>query len=71
MGRFCKVTATEEVVEGEVLDDFTVVFGDGKRRRNGTVEGSEDVRRQRVRAQEKHVDVLGRLLVDGKAKWLE
>jgi hypothetical protein len=33
--------------------------------------GSEEIQRQRVRAQEKHVEMLKKLVVDGKSKWIE
>jgi hypothetical protein len=35
------------------------------------MEGSGDMRAQRVKAQEKHVEMLKRLVPDGKAKWLD
>jgi dynactin-6 len=70
VGRFCRLTPTEKVQDGEVLEDFTVVFGNGRRRRDGTVEGSEEVRRQRVKVHERHVEVLKKLVPDGKGKWL-
>jgi hypothetical protein len=56
---------------GERVGDFEVVFGGGQKRRDGTMEGSEDMRVQRVKAQEKHVEMLKRLVPDGKAKWLD
>jgi dynactin-6 len=64
------LTPTEKVQDGEVLEDFTVVFGNGRRRRDGTVEGSEEVSRQRVKVHERHVEVLKKLVPDGKGKWL-
>lgn len=70
VGSFCRLTATEVVGAGEEVEDFTVVFGDGQRRRDKTLVKSEDVKRQRIRAQEKHVEVLRKLVPDGKAKWL-
>jgi dynactin-6 len=71
VGRFCRLTPTETVRAGEQVGDFTVAFGDGQRRRDKTMEGSEDSRAQRVKAQEKHVEMLKRLIPDGKAKWLD
>jgi hypothetical protein len=53
-----------------VLGDFVVVFGEGRRRRDGTVEDSGEVRRRRVEAHERHVEVLKKLIPDGKEKWL-
>jgi hypothetical protein len=35
------------------------------------MKGSEDMRVQRVKAQEKHVEMLKRLVPDAKAKWLD
>jgi dynactin-6 len=70
VGKFCRLTPTERVGDGEVLEEFTVVFGEGRRRRDGTVEESEEVRRQRVRVHERHVEVLKKLIPDGKGKWL-
>jgi dynactin-6 len=70
VGAFCRLTPTEKVQDGEMLEDFTVVFGDGRRRRDGTVEDSEAVQRQRVKVHERHVEVLKKLIVDGKGKWL-
>lgn len=71
VGRFCRLTPTETVAAGEQVGDFEVVFGGGTRRRDGTMEGSGDMRAQRVKAQERHVEMLKRLVVDGKAKWLD
>jgi dynactin-6 len=65
------LTPTETVQAGEQVQDFTVLFGNGQRRRDKTMEGSEDSRAQRVKAQEKHVEMLKRLIPDGKAKWLD
>jgi len=71
VGRFCRLTPTEVVVAGETVEDFTVVFGEGQRRRDRTLVGSEEIQRQRVKAQEKHVEMLKKLIVDGKSKWIE
>ncbi|KAM0701986.1 hypothetical protein Q7P35_010896 [Cladosporium inversicolor] len=43
----------------------------GQRRRDRTLVGSEEIQRQRVKAQEKHVEMLKKLVVDGKSKWIE
>jgi hypothetical protein len=59
------------VQAGERVGDFSVVFGGGQTRRDKTMEDSEDSRAQRVKAQEKHVEMLKRLIPDGKAKWLD
>ena len=71
VGRFSRLTPTETVQAGERVGDFSVVFGGGQTRRDKTMEDSEDSRAQRVKAQEKHVEMLKRLIPDGKAKWLD
>jgi len=71
VGRFCRLTPAEVVQDGEQVQDFTVVFGDGQRRKDTTTLGSEEIQKQRVKAQEKHVEVLKKLIVDGKTKWIE
>ena len=65
------MTPTEVVLAGEQVEDFTVVFGDGRRRRDKTLVESGDIQKQRVKAQEKYVEVLKKLIVDGKSKWIE
>lgn len=70
VGRFCRLTPTEVVLAGELVEDFTVVFGDGQRRRDKTLVENEEIQKQRVKAQEKHVDVLKKLVPDGKIKWI-
>ena len=71
VGRFCRLTPTETVQVGEQVQDFTVLFGNEQRRTDKTLLDSEDLRGQRIKAQEKHVEVLKRLIPDGKAKWLD
>lgn len=71
VGRFCRLTPTEVVQAGEQVQDFSVLFGNGRRRRDKTLVDGEDSRAQRVKAQEKHVEMLKRLIPDGKTKWLE
>lgn len=70
VGRFCRLTPTERVREGEQVGDFTVVFGEGRRRVDKTLVEQGDVRSARVKGQERHVEALRRLVPDGKAKWL-
>ena len=64
------MTPTEVVQPGEHLQDFTVLFGDGQRRRDKTLVEREEIQRERVKAQEKHVEVLKKLIPDGKSKWI-
>jgi dynactin-6 len=71
VGRFCRLTPTEVVQDEEQVQDFTVVFGDGQRRKDTTTLGSAEIQKQRVKTQEKHVEVLKKLIVDGKSKWIE
>ncbi|TLD11575.1 hypothetical protein E2P81_ATG10186 [Venturia nashicola] len=71
LGRFCRVTPTESVGVGEQVGDFEVVFGDGMRRVDKTLLEGEEVQRLRVQVHTKHVEALKKLIVDGKAKWLE
>jgi len=70
VGRFCRLTPTEIVQPGEHVQDFTVVFGDGQRRRDKTLVDREEIQRERVKAQEKHVEVLKKLIPDGNSKWI-
>ncbi|KAK4502992.1 hypothetical protein PRZ48_006419 [Zasmidium cellare] len=70
VGRYCKVTALSVVLPGEVLGDFVVVFGEGGRRRvDGSLKGSEEMRGARERGQGMMLEVLGKLIVDGGVKW--
>lgn len=71
LGRFCRVTPAESVGVGEQVGDFEVVFGEGKRRVDKTLLEGEEVQRLRVQVHTKHVEALKKLIVDGKAKWLE
>lgn len=70
VGRFCRLTPTEVVGVGEEVGDFTVVFGDGRRRVDKTIVESEEVRNMRVKGMEKQVEALRKLVPDGKAKWI-
>lgn len=69
VGRWCKIGALSEVGEGEVLDDFTVVFGYGERRVDRTLRDREEVREMRVRGRAKEVELLQSLTPDAGAKW--
>ena len=72
VGKWCKVGPLCEVGVDEVVEDFTVVFGDGggKRRVDAVVRERRDVRDLRVRGREKEVEVLRGLVADGKGKWM-
>jgi dynactin-6 len=69
LGRFCVVAPSEVVGTGEEVGDFGVVFAGGVRRVNGTLMGSEEMRRLRVKGQEKMVEVLVKLIPDGGTRW--
>lgn len=69
VGKWCKIAALCEVGEGEVLEDFTVVFGTGQRRVDSVLREREEVMEQRVKARGKEVELLGALIADGGAKW--
>ncbi|KAH9812963.1 transferase hexapeptide [Teratosphaeria destructans] len=71
LGRWCRVGPLERVKDGEVLEDFTVVFGDGRKRIDSTARDGAEVRRAREIGQEKAVELVKKLVVDGKAKWVE
>ncbi|EMC97828.1 hypothetical protein BAUCODRAFT_405274 [Baudoinia panamericana UAMH 10762] len=70
VGKWCRVAALERVKAGEKLEDFTVVFGDGRRRTDETIRNHEDVREARRDAQVKTVAVMRGLVADAKGKWL-
>lgn len=69
LGKWCRVGACCVVAEGEVLEDFTVVFGDGRRRVDAVAKGREDVREARARAREMEIEVLRTLVADGSMRW--
>ncbi|EGP88808.1 uncharacterized protein MYCGRDRAFT_38720 [Zymoseptoria tritici IPO323] len=69
LGKFCKITAGEVVHPGEVLPDFTVVYGDGKRKVNRTMEGSVEVREARRKGVEGECALARRLIPNAAAKW--
>jgi dynactin-6 len=69
VGRFCRVSALNEVMPGEVLADYTVVYGNGQRRRNTTLAENEEVREAKLKGQELQVQLLKRLIPNSAAKW--
>ena len=69
VGRWCKVAPLCEVGEGEVLEDFSVVFGSEERRVDTVLREREEVREQRVEGRGKEVELLGSLIADGGGKW--
>lgn len=69
IGKWCKVGSLCEVKEGEVLEDFTVVFGDNKRRVDATTREREEMRSMRQDGRRKEIELLRVLIPDGKVKW--
>lgn len=71
VGKWCKVAALCEVKVDEVLEDFTVVFGEGQagRRLDVAARDKEEVRRARMKGMEMERELLKGVIVDGKVKW--
>ena len=69
VGSWCKITPMCVVAEFEVLEDFTVVFGDGKRRIDTTVRDRQDVRDMKIKGRESEIELLKTLIPDSSAKW--
>ncbi|KAE8451595.1 hypothetical protein EG329_003668 [Mollisiaceae sp. DMI_Dod_QoI] len=64
LGKHCKIGPLCEVAEGEVLPDFTVIFGNGMRRTDSS--GVEDLKMKMVARQ---VEVLRKLIPSNIAKF--
>nr|POE47047.1 dynactin subunit 6 [Quercus suber] len=69
LGHWTKIAPLEVVDEGEVLEDFEVIFSEGKRRIDTTVQKNAEIREARRMGHDKMMDVLRTLIVDGGAKW--
>ena len=71
VGKWCKVAPVCEVGESEVLDDFTVVFGEGQkgRRIDVVVREKKEVRDAKLKGKAMEMEVLRGLIPDGKVKW--
>jgi dynactin-6 len=69
LGRWCRVTPSNEVRPGEQIKDFTVVYGDGQRRLNKTLMENAEVREAKHKGQEMQVQLLKRLIPNASAKW--
>lgn len=69
LGKWCKVAAMSTVEPGEELQDFVVVFGDGKQRIDATMKGRSDVRDAKDLGHEKMMDLLRKLIPNAAAKW--
>lgn len=69
VGRWCKIAALCGVRDGEELEDFEVVYGEGARRVDGMVRDVERVRTERMTLREKEIELLRTLVPDGSVKW--
>ena len=71
VGKWCKIAPKCEVRAREVLEDFTVVFGEGNkgRRVDGVLKERKEVRDARVRGRVMEMEVLRGCIADGKVKW--
>lgn len=64
LGKHCKIGPQCEIVEGETVPDFTVVYGNGMRRLDNS--GVEDLKLKMVARQ---IEVLKRLIPSNPAKF--
>ena len=71
IGRWCKVAPLCEVGDAELLDDFTVVFGDGHkgRRIDVVLRDKKEVRDAKLKGKAMEMEVLRALIPDGSVKW--
>lgn len=71
IGRWCKVASSCEVGKSEVLDDFTIVFGESQkgRRIDVVVRDKKEVRDAKLKGRNIEMEVLRTLITDGKVKW--
>ncbi|KFX95636.1 hypothetical protein V495_05187 [Pseudogymnoascus sp. VKM F-4514 (FW-929)] len=65
IGKFCRIGAFCEVAAGEVLEDYTVLFGEGLRRIDKT-ENDE----AKLKATRRHVEVLRKLVTSKPEKFM-
>ncbi|KAK3724807.1 hypothetical protein LTR37_000855 [Vermiconidia calcicola] len=71
VGKWCKVAPMCEVREQEVLEDYTVVFGDGQkgRRVDGVLRDRKEVRDAKLKGKAMEMEVLKGLIPDSQMKW--
>jgi dynactin-6 len=71
LGRWCKVAPLCEIRALEVLDDYTVVFGEGQKRRRVDVAARDkkEIRDAKLKGMEMERELLKGLIVDNKIKW--
>lgn len=64
LGKHCKIGPLCEVADGEIVPDFTIVYGNGMRRLD--ISGVEDLKLKMVARQ---IDVLKKLIPSNLAKF--
>lgn len=69
VGKWCKIAPLCEVRENEVLEDFVVIFGEGKRRVDAVLRDKKEVRDMKARGRDKEIELLKTLIPDASAKW--
>lgn len=69
LGQWCKVGPLCEVNDGEVLEDFTLVYGYGEKRVDVTLRDHEEAREMRLKGRRKEIELLRVLVPDAGAKW--
>ncbi|TKA34119.1 hypothetical protein B0A50_00099 [Salinomyces thailandicus] len=69
VGRYCKIAAMERVEAGEELEDFTVVFADGRRRVSRTMRDHESVREAKHKGQMMAVELMRKMIPNSAVKW--
>lgn len=69
VGKWCKIAPLCEVREKEVLEDYTVVFGNGQKRTDVVLKEGKDVRDMKARGRDKEVELLKTLIPDASIKW--
>lgn len=71
VGKWCKVAGSCTVGESEVLEDFTVVFGESHecRRTDVVLRDKKEVRDAKLRGKAMEMEVLRTWIPDGSAKW--
>ncbi|TKA65428.1 hypothetical protein B0A55_09383 [Friedmanniomyces simplex] len=69
VGQWCKIAPLERVEADEELEDFMVVYGDGRRRMDMTTKEHAEVRELKKEGQEKAVQAMRTLIPNAAAKW--
>ena len=71
VGKWCKVAPLCQVKEKEVLEDLTVVFGEGHecRRFDVVVRDRKEVKDAKMKGRAMELEVLRGLIPDGSVKW--